>query len=229
MIVADGAAINLHQVSRRFASGADVVWAVRDASFHVAYGQFVCVLGASGSGKTTLLNLIAGLDTADEGSVRVVGQDMTALSEAARTHLRLHKIGVIFQDHNLIDEFTATENVMLPLEVSGVPARSARAEALHLLDRVGLDGLGDRLPRELSGGQKQRVGVARALSGHRTVLLADEPTGALDSSNSRALFELFADLRADGVCVLLVTHDPLSQEYVDGSYQMTDGQIAAVL
>jgi putative ABC transport system ATP-binding protein len=221
-------AIELTGVTRRFASGVDVVWAVRGVTLRVSYGEFTCVLGASGSGKTTLLNLIAGLDKPDAGSVYVGGHDLTRLSEADRSRLRLTEIGVVFQDHNLIEEFTAVENVMLPLEVAGVSGAEARRQSELLLNRVGLAGLSGRLPSQLSGGQKQRVGIARALIGRRRILLADEPTGALDSANSRALFSLFSDLSADGLCVLLVTHDPLSRGYVDSAHEMTDGQLQEV-
>ena len=134
-------------------------------------------------------------------------------------------MGVVFQDHNLIEEFTAVENVMLPLEVAGQSVRRARAAAESQLAVVGIEKLSDRLPRQLSGGQKQRVGIARALVGDRRVLLADEPTGALDSANSLALFETLRSLCVDGTCVVLATHDPLAQDFASSVYTMTDGHL----
>ena len=220
-------AVSLIGVTRRFRSGAETVWAVREATLQLARGEFACVLGASGSGKTTLLNLAAGLDSPDEGTVWVGTSDLNRLSEAGRSKLRLTEIGVVFQDNNLIAEFTAVENVMLPIEVQGVQESRARRLAEAQLARVGLAGMGQRLPSHLSGGQQQRVGIARALVGDRKILLADEPTGALDTANSRALFELFANLCSQGASVLLATHDPLSRDYVHTLYEMTDGRIGS--
>lgn len=217
--------IELNQVSRSYASGVDTVHAVRDVNLVVGRGELVCLLGASGSGKTTLLNLIAGLDRPDDGTICVAGTDLTQLREKELTAFRLARMGVVFQDHNLIEEFTAVENVMLPLEVAGQSARRARAAAESQLAVVGLEKLSDRLPRQLSGGQKQRVGIARALVGDRRVLLADEPTGALDSANSLALFETLRSLCVDGTCVVLATHDPLAQEFASAVYTMTDGRL----
>jgi ABC-type lipoprotein export system ATPase subunit len=212
-------------VSRRFVSGSETVWAVRDASFRVSGGEFVCVFGASGSGKSTLLNLIAGLDTPDAGKVLVESTEVGRLNEDQRARLRLETVGVIFQDHNLVEEFTALENVALPLEVLGMSYREASEQARTQLDRVGLAGLGGRLPSQLSGGQRQRVGIARALVGDRRLLLADEPTGALDSKNSRSLFELLRELRDQGTLVLVCSHDPMCREFADAVYEMVDGQI----
>jgi putative ABC transport system ATP-binding protein len=225
--VADGAAmaaLTLNDVSRCFAASPEPVWAVRDASFSVDAGSFVCLVGASGAGKSTLLNVIAGLDSATSGTILVDDTDVGALSEEQRARLRLERVGVVFQDHNLIEEFTACENVMLPLEVLGVRVAEARDRAEAELDRVGLDGLGERYPAQLSGGQRQRVGIARALVGGRRLLLADEPTGALDSVNSRALFELLRGLCDQGTTVLLGTHELMSQDFADTIYEMRDGR-----
>lgn len=212
-------------VSRWFASGSETVWAVRDASFWAGAGEFVCVFGASGSGKSTLLNLIAGLDLPGAGTILVESTDVGRLNEDQRARLRLETVGVVFQDHNLVEEFTALENVALPLEVLGVGYREAVRQAQAQLDRVGMAGLGGRLPGQLSGGQRQRVGIARALIGDRRVLLADEPTGALDSKNSRSLFGLLGDLRDQGTLVLVCSHDPMCREFADSVYEMVDGQV----
>jgi len=217
------AAVALKGVSRCFASSSEEVWAVRDATFWVEEGKFVCLFGASGSGKSTLLNLIAGLDSATSGTIEVAGVDVGALGEDRRARLRLERVGVVFQDHNLIEEFTAVENVMLPLEALGGSASEARAKARAELDRVGLEGLGGRFPGQLSGGQRQRVGIARALAGDRRLLLADEPTGALDSGNSRALFELLRRLCDQGSTVLLATHEAMSREFADVVLEISDG------
>lgn len=218
--------LRVQQVSRAFVTLVETVHAVREVSFAARAGEFVCIFGPSGSGKTTLLNLIAGLDVPDSGTIHVAGVDVGALDEAGRARLRLETVGVVFQDHQLIEEFTAWENVALPLEVRGVPLEQARAAALAELERVGLGGLADRLPSQLSGGQRQRVGIARALAGQRRVLLADEPTGSLDSANSRALFALIRALCDQGTLAVVCSHDPLCQEYADTVYEMVDGRLS---
>ncbi|HEV7826499.1 MAG TPA: ABC transporter ATP-binding protein [Mycobacteriales bacterium] len=218
LVTVDGA-------GRRYVTGAETVWAVRDASFEARPGEFVAVFGASGSGKTTLINLLAGLDVPDTGTIRIGPADVGTLDEDARARLRLDIVGVVFQDHNLVDEFTAAENVALPLEVRGRTYRDALREAVVQLGRVGLDGLDARLPNQLSGGQRQRVGIARALAGERRVLLADEPTGALDSANSRALFALLRDLCDQGTLAIVCSHDLMVREFADTGYEMVDGRI----
>ncbi|RRD45808.1 ABC transporter ATP-binding protein [Tessaracoccus sp. OH4464_COT-324] len=212
-------------VSRVYQTSAGEVHAVRAADLAVAPGEFVALMGASGSGKTTLLNLMAGLDVPTSGEVTVQGQAIHLLSEEERARFRLEHIGVVFQDHNLLDPFTATENVMLPLQALGVDDTTARAEAAAALARVGIQELGDRRPRNMSGGQRQRVGIARCLVGGRKLVLADEPTGALDSENSRRLFELLASLAADGTAVLSATHDPLARDFASRTIEMRDGSL----
>lgn len=218
--------LHVARVRRAFVTPAETVQAVRDVTFSAQDGEFVCIHGASGSGKSTLLNLLAGLDVADGGTIQVAGTDVGTLDEGGRARLRLETIGVVFQDHQLIDEFTAWENVALPLEVRGVSGTKAKAEALAELERVGLAGLEDRLPSQLSGGQRQRVGIARALIGQRRVLLADEPTGALDSTNSRALFALIRTLCDQGTLAVVCSHDVMCQEFADSVYEMTDGHLS---
>lgn len=225
---ADGPAVALSGVTRTFQTSAETVHAVRDADLAILAGTFACVFGASGSGKSTLLNLIAGLDSATRGSVVVLGTAMDALNEDGRARLRLEHVGVVFQDDNLIEEFTAGENVALPLEVLGARQAEAASVARAQLARVGLDGLGRRLPAQLSGGQRQRVGIARALVGRRSLLLADEPTGALDSANSRALFALLRSLADEGTTVILATHEPLARAYADRIFEMVDGRPVAL-
>ncbi|MEO6088669.1 MAG: ABC transporter ATP-binding protein [Umezawaea sp.] len=214
----------VEDVSRSFVTAAETVEAVRNATFSAHQGEFVCVFGASGSGKSTLVNLIAGLDSADAGRILVGQADLGLLDEGGRARCRLDAIGVVFQDHNLIEEFTAAENVALPLEARGVARKSALRQASAQLARVGLAGLEDRLPGRLSGGQRQRVGIARALVGERDLLLADEPTGALDSRSSQELFELIRGLCDQGAVAVVCSHDVRCQEFADTVYEMVDGR-----
>lgn len=218
---------SVEKVSKRYRSGVEAVMAVDEADFGVGPGEFACVYGTSGSGKTTLLNILAGIEVADSGSVVVAGESLVGQSETARADIRLHRIGVVFQSNNLLPEFTARENVALPLRVRGMARTEAEAAAETALGSVGLAGLGDRLPGRMSGGQRQRVGIARALAGGQPLLLADEPTGALDSENSRLLFGLMRALCDDrGTAVVLATHDPLAREFADSVYGMVDGVVA---
>jgi putative ABC transport system ATP-binding protein len=219
------ALISVSGVSRTYVTRAESVCAVRDVQLTCDSGEFVCIFGASGSGKTTLLNLVAGLDLPDSGEIQVAGSEVSGLDESGRARLRLHAVGVVFQDQNLIDEFTAAENVALPLEARGADATTARAEAVRQLTRVGLPGLGARRPRELSGGQRQRVGIARALIGGRPVLLADEPTGSLDSAATAELFSLIRSLCDDGLLAIVCSHDPACRPLADTVYEMTDGRL----
>jgi ABC-type lipoprotein export system ATPase subunit len=212
-------------VSRSYVSAAETVWAVRDVSLTADAGELVLVSGASGSGKSTLVNLISGIDRPDCGRIAVAGTEVTALHEADRTRLRLEKVGVVFQEHRLIEEFTAVENVALPLEARGVAAREARSAAAALLARVGLEGLERRRPDQLSGGQRQRVGIARALAGDRRVILADEPTGSLDSATSVEVFGVLRKLCDAGVLVVLCSHDPRSRAFADRHFEMDDGEL----
>lgn len=218
----------LENASKRFTVGDEVIVAVDRVSFGVASGEFACLHGASGSGKTTMLNILAGIDIADSGEVWVVGQSLLGRSEGGRADLRLNHIGVVFQSNNLLPEFTAEENVALPLMVRGLSRTKAKAAAKVALTSVGLPDLGDRLPERMSGGQRQRVGIARALAGEQELLIADEPTGNLDSENSRQLFSLMRDLCDDrGTAVVLATHDPLAREFADSVYHLVDGVVAA--
>lgn len=220
--------ISVRDAVKRFQVGAETITAVDAVTLDVAAGCFACVYGASGSGKSTLLNLIGGLDVADAGSITVGGFEMTHTSERARANIRLQAVGVVFQDHNLIAEFTAGENVFLPLLARGVPRATAVEEASAALGLVGIRELFHRRPLEMSGGQRQRVGIARALVGGRRVLLADEPTGALDSENSRTLFRMIAGLCHDlGAAAVIATHDPLASEFADTVLTMRDGRLTA--
>ena len=203
-----------------------VVDAVADVDLEVQEGLFLAVSGASGSGKTTLLNLMAGLDTPTSGSVVVLGTNLGEMSEDERAGFRLRHLGVVFQDNNLLGDFDALENVMLPLQAQGVKQAEARTSAMTAMDRLSVSELAKRRPHQMSGGQRQRVGIARALVGGKTLLLADEPTGALDSQNSESLFTTFQGLTRDGVTVVTVSHDPGIRRFADKVVEMKDGRIA---
>jgi len=183
------------------------------------------VMGPSGSGKSTLMNLVGCLDTPTEGRVVVDGENVGDLSEAGRTTIRGTKIGFVFQTFNLMPRLTAAENVALPMLFQGVPSRQRDNRAADLLDRVGLGDRTGHRPNELSGGQRQRVAIARALANDPALLLADEPTGNLDSETGRAIMELFADLHAAGNTVLVVTHERHIAEHADRIVHLLDGEV----
>lgn len=218
----------LEGMSKKFVVGRDTVIAAERVELAVRPGEFVCIYGASGSGKTTLLNIVAGLLLPDSGRVQVVGQDLSQMSEGGRADLRLTNVGVVFQSNNLLPEFTARENVALPLLVRGLSRVDTQTRTSDALAEVGLLELADRLPSDMSGGQRQRVGIARALAGEQPLIVADEPTGALDSENSRRLFALLRELcDQKRTAVLLATHDPLAEQYADTTYVMVDGVVSA--
>lgn len=217
--------ISLIHVSLEHHTAAGTVIALNDVSLRIDSGEYVALLGASGSGKTTLLNVIGGLVSPTAGDVEVANRELTSLGEAERARLRLNEIGIVFQDNNLIAEFTAAENVMLPLRARGWSPQKAHDAASRLLSDFGLTGLERRKPVELSGGQKQRVGIARGLAGGRQILLADEPTGALDSMSSRSVFELLKTISGHGVAVVVATHDPIVMNYASRVISIRDGSI----
>ncbi|WP_309617105.1 ABC transporter ATP-binding protein [Salinibacterium sp.] len=189
-------------------------------------GDFLLLRGASGSGKSTLLNVIGGLQPLDSGEVLVAGTDVASADDDTLARLRLEHVGVVFQENNLIREFDASENVQLPLRARGFSGSAALEDAKTMLGSVGLGELARRMPSQLSGGQRQRVGIARALVGGRSVLLADEPTGALDSKNSLAIFRLLRTLADDGVCVVVASHDRAAERFASRMAQMSDGSLS---
>ncbi|MET8143144.1 ABC transporter ATP-binding protein [Sphaerisporangium sp. NPDC005288] len=218
--------VRLTGVARIHGKGAGAVHALRDVSLEVAPGELVAVMGPSGSGKSTLLNVAGGLDRPTAGDVTVEGADLGALSARELARLRRRHVGYVFQDLNLIPSLTAAENVMLPRELDGVRARQARQEAVEVLGEVGVAEVSDRFPDEISGGQRQRVAIARALVGERRLLLADEPTGALDSATGEDILALLRARCDAGAAVLLVTHEPRLAAWADRVVFLRDGVIA---
>jgi len=189
-------------------------------------GEFSALAGPSGSGKTTLLNLLGALDTSTSGEIQLEGVELSGLSPAALSELRLHKLGFVFQAYNLIAVLTARENVEFVMELQGVSASERRERAAEVLERVGLAGLGGKRPLEMSGGQQQRVAVARAIASRPRVVLADEPTANLDSDTAARLLELMAQLnREDGVTFLFSTHDPMVMDAARRVVRLRDGHV----
>ena len=218
-------ALELDDVSRIHGRGDGAVHALRGLSLAVMPGELVAVMGPSGSGKSTLLNLGGGLDQATAGQVRVQGEELGSLSRPALAALRRRRVGYVFQDYNLIPSLTAEENVALPLELDGVRSRQAAAMARAVLDEVGLEGLHDRFPDNLSGGQQQRVAIARAVVGERGLVLADEPTGALDSEAGEQVLALLRSRCEAGAAALLVTHEARHAGWADRVVFLRDGRI----
>ncbi len=218
-------ALELCDVTRVHGEGPAAVRALDGVSLCVRPGELVAVMGPSGSGKSTLLRLAGALDTPTEGRVVVAGVDLGSLNQAGRAALRRRRVGFVFQDFNLIPALTAAENVALPRELDGVRARQARREALDALRTVGIDEVADRFPDELSGGQRQRVAVARALIGDRGLLLADEPTGALDSHPGEAVLKLIRTRCDAGVAGVLVTHEARHAAWADRCVFLRDGVV----
>ncbi len=218
--------LQLHDVQRRHRDGHRTVVALAGVDLHVAPGELVAVMGPSGSGKSTLLTLAGGLDTPDAGEVTVDGQRLDELSRAGLARLRRRRIGYVFQGLNLIASLTAAENVMLPRELDGVPSGRARREAMAVLDELGLTELAGRFPDDLSGGQQQRIALARAVVGERRLILADEPTGALDSQTGEEVLRLLrARCDAGGVGAVLVTHDARHAGWADRVVFLRDGAV----
>jgi putative ABC transport system ATP-binding protein len=213
-------------VRKVYRAGDIQVEALADLDLTVHQGEMVAVMGPSGSGKTTLLNCLSGLDDIDAGRVLVAGQDLFAMSDAARTTHRATSMGFVFQAFNLIPVFTAAENVELPLLLGGTPAGEARRRAVQMLERVGLGHRIGHRPNELSGGEQQRVTVARALASRPAIVWADEPTGNLDTQMAAQVVDLLHELnRVDGQTIVLVTHDPTIGEQAGRLLRMRDGRL----
>ena len=219
--------IAVRNLVKTIRNGAHEIQIIRDVTFDVPSKQFVAVMGPSGSGKSTLLGLIAGLDWPSSGSIWIDGQDITKLGEDEMAELRGKKLGFVFQSYHLIPTLTALENVMLPLEFNGTSASNgAVGRATHLLETVGLADRRDHYPAQLSGGEQQRVALARAFVMEPSVLLADEPTGNLDSENGRHVLDLLIRLnKEEGTTLVLVTHDELLASHAERRILLRDGKI----
>jgi putative ABC transport system ATP-binding protein len=219
--------LETRDLKKHYQMGASIVRALDGVSLSVAQGEFVALLGTSGSGKSTLLNLIAGLDRPTEGSLQIFDRDLAQMSSDELSLHRRRNVGIIFQSFNLVPTMTARENITLAMMFAGVPRAERDAAARSLLDAVGLGGRQDHRPRELSGGEQQRVAIARALSNTPHLLLADEPTGNLDSHTSREILGILKNLNErEGKTIIIVTHDaPLADTYANRTITLLDGVI----
>jgi putative ABC transport system ATP-binding protein len=217
--------LELRQVSKSYGEGATEVLALVGVDLSVEAGQLVAVMGPSGSGKSTLLTIAGSLEQPTSGEVLVDGAALSGMSRNDRARLRRRSIGYVFQDYNLLAGLTALENVTLPLELDGVKARSARPAGVKALDELGLADRASRFPDELSGGERQRVAIARAVVGDRRLLLADEPSGALDSLNAEAVMRLIRVACQRGVAGVVVTHDAQLASWADRVVFLRDGRV----
>jgi putative ABC transport system ATP-binding protein len=218
-------ALELRQVSKIYGSGPSEVRALSAVDLSVELGELVAIMGPSGSGKSTLLTIAGSLEEASSGQVLVEGVDLATVSRSDRAKMRRRSIGYVFQDFNLLPGLTAIENVTLPLELDGTSAKAARATAATALDELGVAHRADRYSDELSGGERQRVAIARAIVGERELLLADEPTGALDSVNGEAIMRLLRGAIQRGVAGVVVTHEAHLASWADRVVFLRDGRV----
>jgi putative ABC transport system ATP-binding protein len=218
--------LELQGVSKTYGQGAAQVHALRGVSLSVEPGAMVAVMGPSGSGKSTLLTIAGSLEDPTSGEVLIGGAALSGMSRNAKARLRRRTVGFVFQDFNLLPGLTAAENVALPLELDGLGAGKARAAGLRALDGLGLGERASRFPDELSGGERQRVAIARAVAGDRRLLLADEPSGALDSANAEAVMRLIHEACKRGVAAVVVTHDAQLASWADRVVFLRDGRVA---
>jgi len=217
--------IKLSSIEKSYKTGSQQLKVLKGLHCHVREGEMVAIMGSSGSGKSTLLNILGLLDGFDEGEYVLAGESMADLSERVAAKYRSRFLGFVFQSFNLIGFKTAMENVALPLYYQGVSRKERNVRAMEFLEKVGLTDWAEHLPNQLSGGQKQRVAIARALVGKPRVILADEPTGALDSKTSREVMTLLRDLNGEGITMVVVTHEHDIAELCDRIINLHDGQI----
>ena len=220
-----GVDVRVEGLSKKYKMAAEEVHALRESSWQVGKGEAVAIMGPSGCGKTTLLNLLGGVDRPTTGRIVIDGKDLTGMNERALEQHRLLRVGFVFQFFNLIPSITASENLELPMVMAGVPEAECRARARTLLGLVGLDAKGQKRPEELSGGEQQRVAVALALANDPALILADEPTGNLDTTNATVIANLLKSLSAQhGKMVIMVSHDPKTVEVFPTVHTMRDGR-----
>jgi putative ABC transport system ATP-binding protein len=217
--------LNLENLTKAFRASEVETTALNSVSLHIAAGEFVAIMGPSGCGKSTLLNIIGLLDNPSSGSYRFLDEEVSAYPERKLARLRKHNIGFIFQSFNLIDELTVFGNVELPLLYQKVSAADRRKRVEAMLEKVGIMSRRDHLPQQLSGGQQQRVAVARAIVGEPKLILADEPTGNLDSANGEDVMNMLVRLNAEGTTVIMVTHSQPHAQYAQRTVRMLDGQV----
>lgn len=219
--------IEVKEVSRHYRMGPTTVKALDGVDFSISGGEFVAIVGPSGSGKSTLMNVLGCLDSPTSGSYKLAGEETANLDRNELAEIRSRRIGFVFQSFNLLPRESALENVSLPLIYQGVPLKLRKETALSMLAKVGLEGREHHVPSELSGGQRQRVAIARALAGRPSILLADEPTGALDTRTGVEIISLFHALHDEGATIILVTHDPKVARQAARVIQIQDGRILA--
>lgn len=219
--------IRIKNLARRYVMGTETVHALRDLSLEIERGEYVAIMGPSGSGKSTLMNMIGCLDTPTSGSYELNGQDVSHMDDNQLAEIRNCEIGFVFQTFNLLARSTALRNVELPMIYAGVPGEERRAKALHALAQVGLADRVQHKPNELSGGQRQRVAVARALVNDPSILLADEPTGNLDSKTGVEIMALFEELAQKGNTIIVVTHEESVARHARRIIRLLDGRIAS--
>jgi putative ABC transport system ATP-binding protein len=217
--------LELHDITKVYGEGATEVQALKRVDLSVEAGSLVAVMGASGSGKSTLLTIAGSLEDPSSGSVSIGGRDLASLSRNGKAQLRRRSIGYVFQDYNLLAGLSAVENVSLPLELDGVSARKAQATALESLEAFGLSDRASHYPDQLSGGERQRVAIARSVVGGRQLLLADEPSGALDSTNAESVMRLILAACHRGLAAVVVTHDAQLASWADRVIFLRDGRI----
>ena len=218
--------LKLEHIYKNYIQGKLTVPVLKNVSLHVEEGEYVAIMGPSGSGKSTLMNIVGCLDRPTSGTYELAGEDVLSLNENKLADVRLNQIGFVFQNFQLLPRMTALDNVALPLVYAGVRKKTRRERARKALIRVGLEDRVSFAPTQLSGGQKQRVAIARAMVNKPKILLADEPTGALDSKSSAQVMELFAQLNAEGVTVVMITHDPGIAGHAKRVVDIFDGEIS---
>ena len=218
--------LELNHIYKDYVQGSMVVPVLKDVTLHVEEGEYVAIMGPSGSGKSTLMNIVGCLDLPTKGEYRLDGVDVLLQKENALADIRLNKIGFVFQTFQLLPRQTALENVALPLIYAGISKKERNRLAAEALDRVGLSDRLSFVPNQLSGGQKQRVAIARAMVNKPKILLADEPTGALDSKSGKQVMELFAQLNEEGVTVIMITHDSEIARHAGRTVDIFDGEIS---
>lgn len=217
--------ICLTGISKTFYRGKNPIQALDNVDLHIENGDFISVMGKSGCGKTTLLNVLAGIENADAGSYLFDGVQVCALSPRKKADFRCSNIGLVVQHFALIPNYTVLENIMLPLRYKHIKAKERKEKALQIMEKMGLDGKETAYPKELSGGQCQRVAIARAIIAQPPVILADEPTGELDSATSAEIMQEFKKLNEQGHTIIIATHDSSIKEYCNQNYTMADGRI----